>query len=471
MRLLGAQPADLTVTLAVGAVTERVDVESRNDLVQTQSATVTSTLNGEQLRELPLSSRNALHAVMLLPGVSTTRSPKEALINGLTSAAITITIDGVATTSVSGPLDGLVSMVTPRLDAVEEVTVTGAVPGAGSGRGTVQVAITTRSGSSQMEGSVYHYWRDPQLNSNYFFNRINKLPRNKVILHQYGGRQGGPIVIPGLYDGRGKAFFFFNFENQHQPTSVNRTRSLLRPEAQAGIFGYNVTVGGVSQRRTVDLFALAHANGQIPGFDPTIARLLGEIRLATTTTGRITDTGNANLLQYLYQSEATSDQYSPTARLDLNLSDRHRLSGAYWWQHFTTSADLQGNRDASWPGLPNYGAPNWYRTTANATLRSTLGQKRGELNCRRVAMVAQWIRLERDQRPVRQPGRFWLNLSHKHFADGRNIPHPNQHHYVERGQYVELAPRQPCRVDRRRLCGLSEPRDLSSPRSENHPRL
>ena len=95
VRVLGAQTTDVVVTLVVGAITEKVDVRSHNEFVQTQSATVTSTLQGEQLRELPLSSRNALHAVMLLPGVSTTRSPKEALINGLSSEAVTITIDGV----------------------------------------------------------------------------------------------------------------------------------------------------------------------------------------------------------------------------------------------------------------------------------------------------------------------------------------------------------------------------------------
>ena len=134
---------------------------------------------------------------MLLPGVSTTRSPKEALINGLSSEAVTITIDGVATTSSYSPADGLVSMVTPRLDAVEEMTVTGAVPGSGTGRGSVQVAFTTRSGSNRTDGSVYHYWRDPRLHSNYFFNRINKLPRNKVILPRSGvSHEGGPIVIP-----------------------------------------------------------------------------------------------------------------------------------------------------------------------------------------------------------------------------------------------------------------------------------
>ena len=78
-------------------------------------------------------------------------------------------------------------------------------------------------------------------------------------MHQYGGRVGGPIVHPGLFDGRGKAFFFFNYEEFYQPTEASRTRTILHPRAQAGMFRYNVTVGGQTQVREIDMLALAAA--------------------------------------------------------------------------------------------------------------------------------------------------------------------------------------------------------------------
>jgi hypothetical protein len=60
-------------------------------------------------------------------------------------------------------------MVTPRLDAVEEVTVTGAVPTADQAAlGAVNIAFVTRSGTNNFDGSLYHYFRDPHLNSNYY---------------------------------------------------------------------------------------------------------------------------------------------------------------------------------------------------------------------------------------------------------------------------------------------------------------
>jgi hypothetical protein len=372
VRLLGNQPGNVNAVLEVGDLTEKVEVKAGSELVQTQSAAVTATLSVEQLSEIPLNSRNALYAVALLPGVSTTGGPRGAVINGLPNNTVNITIDGINTGNMLQSTDGFFSMVTPRMDAVEEITVTGAVPGGGSGPGSVQVAMTTRSGSNQFDGSAYHYWRDPAFNSNYYFNKVNDLPKNEVKVHQYGFRQGGPIVLPGLYDGRGKAFFFFNFEHLYQPSSVTRTRTLLRPEAQNGTFGWNVTTAGVSERRELNILALAAANGQVSANDPLIQKLLGEIRSAAGSTGTINDTGSGNTLQYVFQSEAEGNQYSPTTRLDFNLSDNHRLSGAYWWQRFTSTADLLNSVDAIWPGLPNYGTQNSYRTTGNSTLRSTL---------------------------------------------------------------------------------------------------
>jgi hypothetical protein len=368
VRLLAATPGDITATLSIGNLTETVEVTARTELIQSTQTAVRSTLSVEQLTSLPLNSRNALYAVALLPGVSTTGGPRGAIINGLPNNVVNITIDGIGTGNMLQSTDGFFSMVTPRMDAVEEITVTGAVPGAGSGAGSVQVQFVTRSGSNQFNSSVYHYYRGPKLNTNYFFNEVNSLPRNEVIVHQYGGRAGGPIILPGMFDGRGKAFFFFNFEHLHQPTSVTRTRTFIRESAQAGIFNY--VVGG--QTRSVDLMAIAAAAGQVSTFDPTVQALLTQIRNSTTNTGKVNDLGNANTLQFVFQSPSVGDQYSPTQRVDVNLSPRHRLSGSYWLQRFTSSADLLNTRDSVFPGLPNFGTQNSWRTTGNSTLRSTL---------------------------------------------------------------------------------------------------
>jgi hypothetical protein len=406
VRIVTATQTSVKAVLEIGALNETVEVSSRAELVQSQSATVSSTLVAEQLNEVPLSSRNALYALNMLPGVQAGSGggPRAAGINGLPNNTINITIDGVQTGNMLQSTDGFFSMVTPRLDAVEEITITGAVPGsgAGSGPGSVQIQFATRSGTNRLDGSVYHYWRQPEFNSNYYFNKINKLAKNEVVAHQYGFRQGGPIVIPGLFDGHNKAFFFFNFERLYQPSSATRTRTVLRTDAQAGIFGYNVTVGGVQQRRTIDLLALARNNGQISATDPTVMSILGRIRAATGTTGTLNDVGNGNTLDYVFQADGISNQYAPTSRVDINLSDKHRLSGSYLWQRFTSDPDLLNNGDPRFPGFTNVAQQNSYRTTGSSTLRSTLSSSL--VNELRGGW--QW-----------SPNEFFANVTAEQFAD------------------------------------------------------
>jgi hypothetical protein len=381
VRLLAAQPQSLKAVLEVGALTETIEVRGGTELVNTTTATVSSTMSVEQISNLPLSSRNALNAVSFLPGVETNYSAgdnvRDSTIMGLPQNTINITLDGVSVGNNLQSGDGFFSMITPRLDAVEEVTVTGAVPGADrGGQGAVNVAFVTRSGSNTFDRSIYHYMRHPALNSNYFFNEVNGLDKNDVNVHQYGGRIGGPIVLPGLFDGRGRAFFFFNYEHFYQPTEATRTRTIINEQAQQGLFAYNVTSGGVTTRRQVNLFGLSGLTPEMQAtMDPTIAALLTSIRAAAQTTGNITTPPTAtNTQSYIYQSPSTRNEWAPTTRLDFNLTPRHRLTGSYYWQRFHSNPDILNDSDAAFPGFPNYGIQASYRTTGSVTLRSTLGQ-------------------------------------------------------------------------------------------------
>ncbi len=369
VRLLAGRPSQVTARLEIGALTETVEVKAGAELVQTQSTAVTTTLSVEQLNDLPIVSRNALYSVAMLPGISTTSGPRNSLINGLPKNTVNITIDGVGTGNMLQSGDGFFSMVTPRMDAVEEITVTGAVPGVGAGAGSVQIAFVTRSGSNQFDSSIYHYFRHPSLNTNYYFNEVNGLDKNRVIVHQYGGRVGGPIILPG-YDGRGKAFFFLNFEHQHQPSSATRTRTILGEAARNGILRYQ----SGNNIMSVNVLEVAAANGQVSTADPLVASLLQRVHEATLTSGVINDTASLISQQYVYQAEGVGDQYAPTGRLDYNLTDRHRLSGTYYWQRFKSNPDLLNNREARYPGMPNVGQQNSYRTTGSLSLRSTLSQ-------------------------------------------------------------------------------------------------
>ena len=240
-------PASVQIKMEIGSQTETVTVEASAAVLQTQTAAVNTTITGRQIVELPLVSREALDLALTLPGVTTPGRPRTSTVNGLAKGAINITMDGVNVQDNNGKsTDGFYTYVRPRLDAIEEVTVIHRRGGADSnGEGAVQIKFVTRSGGNDFHGSLYEYHRNPALNANYWFNNrdlaanpsTGKAPNTRVLLNQYGGRVGGPIMLP-KFNGRNKAFFFVNYEEFRLPEQSLRTRTIFDPPAQNGVFRY-----------------------------------------------------------------------------------------------------------------------------------------------------------------------------------------------------------------------------------------
>jgi hypothetical protein len=374
-RLVAASPTNVKIAIEVGSLAETVTVRGGSELVQTQSGAVSSTLSTEQLKTVPLPTRNALYAVNMLPGVETTGTVRDSTIAGLPEQTINISLDGVNVNNNQDKAgDGFYAMVRPQLDAIEQVTLTTAAQGADSaGQGAVQIRFVTRSGTNTYRGTAYDYFRHPSLNTNSWLNEKNNLPKNQIVLHQAGFSEGGPIVIPGLFNGRNKAFFFFNYERFYQPTEATRTRAILNPDAQRGLFSYNITEGGQTVLRSVNVLELAQRNNQLSSVDPTIAALLTEIRAAASTSGTISTQPNATTnQQYVFLSPGQGLEHLPTTRVDFNLSNAHRLSGTYYWQQVNRLPDIQNNGDSSFPGLQSRVNYLSHRTVGSVTLRSTL---------------------------------------------------------------------------------------------------
>ena len=167
VRLLGNQPATLATTLPIGGLTEEVTVSTPTDVVRMESPTVTSTISAEFIKSVPRLSRNALDFLVFLPGVETPgTNARGSTISGLPQNTINITIDGVSTSNNLQSGDGFFTMVTPRLDAIEEVTLTTATAGAdSSAQGATQVRFVTKSGTNTYRGTAYEYFQHQSLNS------------------------------------------------------------------------------------------------------------------------------------------------------------------------------------------------------------------------------------------------------------------------------------------------------------------
>lgn len=397
-------PATVNVTLEVGQATETVVVQGGAQIVQTQTANITTTLNTNQIINLPLVSRNPVNFVTTMVGVNTPRGNRDSTINGLPESAIDITLDGInVQDNFNKTTDGLFVRVAPTLDSIEEVTVSTSNPEAvGGAMGAVQIKFITRSGGNEFHGSLYHYHRNTALNSAYWFTNRDtsyneiaarncgdpssssfnpvtmvpwspdcRAPRAANLFHQFGGRVGGPVLIPRLFNGRNRAFFFVNYEEFRQPTAVVRQRTILHPLAQQGIFRY----GTGANQRAVNVLDVARTVGCADcttDVDPTIAKLLADIRNATSGAGGITDLTNPNHQRFTYNPSGNSLTKRPTVRFDVNVTDKHKVELSWTYQVGRGAPDFLNNTEPVFPGFPNQGQQPSDRYQGSLAVRSTL---------------------------------------------------------------------------------------------------
>jgi hypothetical protein len=378
-------PATVNVKLELGSITETVEVAGAAEVLQTSTATVASTLTGRQINELPFMSRNALELIITQPGTSTPGTPRTSSINGLPKGSMNITLDGI---NIQDNLlrsdDGFYTSVQPRQDAIEEVTLVTAAAGAESlGEGAAQVKFVTKSGTNNWHGGLFWQHRNDFFNANYHFNNINALPRDRLILNQFGGRIGGPIK-------RNKAFFFVNFEEFRLPQTYNvGPQTILTDRARQGIFTYRDSAGAI---REVNLYQIAAAkNPSLPANirpysttpDPVLMRSFDLISQLTSAgagslQSRVATNNDYNRNDFRFQTPANNKRHFPTVRLDYEINQKHHLEFTTHYNSFRSVPDGVNSIVPFLPGTgtvlgtePNAGARQ-IKFTGSVALRSQL---------------------------------------------------------------------------------------------------
>jgi hypothetical protein len=364
-------PASVRATLEVGGLAEQVLVQATTEVIQTQTAAVSTTFNTRQVASLPLSSRSAADLIVSLTGVQTAGGSRDSIVNGLPQGTINMTLDGVnIQDNTLKTTDGFFAMIAPRIDAVEEITFTNAAQGAeGTGMGATQIKFVTKSGTNDLKASVYHTYRADELNAQTWFNKRDGVPKQDLLRNQPGVSVGGPVVVPG-FNGRNKAWFFVNYEELHESGSLRRDRTILTPSAQQGVFRYNTAQG----LREVNLFQLAAAAGQTSTPDPIMAKLLADIRAATIPPGVLRDLTDPLFQQYSFQVPTESLSYYPTVRLDYQISERHRATYSMNYQYSRGGPDTTNNREEMFPGFPVRGSQRSDRKSWATWVRSIVGK-------------------------------------------------------------------------------------------------
>jgi hypothetical protein len=229
----------INFTLPIGALYETVTVEGGAPLINTTDASVTTVVDETYVKNMPLNGRSFQDLILLTPGIIT-QTPQsgasfslgtrgEFSVDGQRPESNYYTVDGVSANvgvsfgsiSTSAGFSGSLPASTAvggtqalvSVDDLQEFRVQSSSYSAEYGRNPGgQFAFDTKSGTNQWHGAAYDYLRNGALDSQDWFSNYFGVRQPALRQNDFGGTFGGPVEIPGLYDGKNKTFFFVSYE-------------------------------------------------------------------------------------------------------------------------------------------------------------------------------------------------------------------------------------------------------------------
>ena len=309
--------------MQVGGVTESVNVEATAQVLDTDSAAVSETIGERAVVDLPVLGRNVWSLASTTPGVLTgTTSDIGLNFRGAGQREIqnSLSLDGINATS---NLLAATSM-RPIAEAVTEVQIqTGSTSAEYGSYLGVHINVVTKSGTNTPHGALFGFFQDDALDARgYFENRANPAnPRNRK---QYGAQMDGPVVIPGLYDGRNKTFFMGAYEGIRSDALSTSIVSVPTALMRQGNFSE------VSTPIRNPYTGVPYPGNIIPPsqLSPIAQKLLAYYPMPNRP-------GTASNLQAEAASIDDADQV--LARVDQNLGNTVRLNFRYNWHDSYTS--------------------------------------------------------------------------------------------------------------------------------------
>ena len=375
IRLQLNEVSRVDVSMQVGQLAETIEVRAPVISVDTESATLKTVVDQRRVADLPLNGRDPTQLMRLVAGVSLYNG------SGLTSGT---TYPGVVSVSVNGNRGNSTNYVLdggqnndhysnapnpmPNPDALQEFSVQTNNFSAEFGRnsGGIVNAIT-KSGTNQLHGALFEYVRNNSLNAvNFFAPARPGFPNEKLNdglkRNQFGVTAGGPVVLPKLYHGRDKTFFFFSYQGtrlRQRPTSA--FVNVLTPKERNGDFSEFATAlrdpfgGGL------------YPNNQIPSsrFFPGSKSIIDN-NIPVPTNGRqVTTTNVAN-----YDDNQFLGKVDQQAGSSLRLSGRVFSSRAKQPGNLTPTNYYENTDIREWHNTSYVGTAQW--TVSPALLNQTI---------------------------------------------------------------------------------------------------
>jgi len=330
-----AQALTLNVELIAGAATEEVTVRADSaSPVDLETSQVSNLVDQQQMKDLPLITRDPYSLVLLSPGTSQTNAMGGFTVNGARERNNNFLLDGVDNndTSVPGIPDGVLSA---NPDSTQEFRVITNNFNAEYGRNTGAIIdVVTKSGTNSFHGGVYEFgrwngfggardWFNPAIDASGTATKMNPYVRN-----QFGYSIGGPIF-------KNKTFFFFNEEFERFRTTLTNSSTVPTAAFKTGVFNYTTVDQNSDPQHLqtvtvpVDLTATGANNGAFGAdLDATMKKVFALYPNPTIDNGD----GFTGTLQF--PSGSKQNSYNTVAKIDHHFTDRESLTLRYGYDHF-----------------------------------------------------------------------------------------------------------------------------------------
>jgi hypothetical protein len=272
-------------TLKPGNVSQTIEVTAAAPLLESQDASVGQVVDSKDVNNLPLNGRNFTFLAQISAGVNTPQSDTRGnassgafSANGQRPSMNNYLLDGIDNNSDNVDfLNGTNYVVLPPIDAIQEFKVQSTDFSAEFGRsGAAIVNATIKSGTNELHGAAWEFFRNDKLDAADFFENAEKIPKGALHQNQFGGTAGGPVVIPHVFNGKNKLFFFADYEGfrRVQGTVFSSTVPTMN-ERNSWNATSPTTVNlsdqfSPSSSPVTDILGRTFENGQI--FDPATTR-------------------------------------------------------------------------------------------------------------------------------------------------------------------------------------------------------
>lgn len=354
---------DVNCKMQVGSQADTVNIEADVAVVELSNGDLGFTVTGEQASELQLNGRNFPELLALLPGVSTTYSSGFGLFGGYGVNNSGQSINGGRTDSTSWNIDGADNkdnggggnnFVNINPDAIGEFRVLTSNYSAESGTSSGAVVnIAIRSGTKNIHGKLYEYWRNDKLAATTY--NAATVGKPKLRWNNFGGNIGGPVLLPKIPFNRqkDKLFFFFGEDLKYLRQGAATTWTVPTAAQKSGVF-----TGTVKDPIT----GVAYPNNTLPKsvIDPNMQKLIN-----------IYPDPNLGTASYVFNVTTPTNVHQEILKFDYNLDQTNQISIHYAHDKYTQLENTT-NLIEYWRQLPGINTSIQWNHVFSPTLINVL---------------------------------------------------------------------------------------------------